>query len=217
MGGGSCAGLGSGVWPAQRPGAVLRHAAALRPVEGEVGAPGGSPVRIYGQWAVRPGAERPRRGALLPRPEQLLLLHALQQELQQGQREVQHVTLIEAKAPIVQFYLQGLLVDLSVQSVLGLANSALMARYCAQCPQLRLLARKVKEFATAWGIKSGKDGTLSSYGYTLLCAHFLQNAPLTGVDLPILPVFPTGAASWAARDDLAGTVDAAENADPNAT
>ena len=46
----------------------------------------------------------------------------------------------------------------------------------------------MKEFATAWGIKSGKDGTLSSYGYTLLCAHFLQNAPLTGVDLPILPV-----------------------------
>ena len=47
----------------------------------------------------------------------------------------------------MQFYLQGLLVDLSVQSVLGLANSALMARYCAQCPQLRLLARKVPQGA----------------------------------------------------------------------
>ena len=58
----------------------------------------------------------------------------------------------------MQFYLQGLLVDLSVQSVLGLANSALMARYCAQCPQLRLLARKVPP------LKAGESAFQTLYG-----------------------------------------------------
>jgi DNA polymerase sigma len=92
--------------------------------------------------------------------------------------------------------------------VLALANSTLVSRYCGQSPELRLLARKVKEFATAWNVKSGKDGTLSSYGYTLLCIHFLQNAPLTGANVPVLPVFPGWQSDYGKLSDR-------ENADPN--
>ena len=32
----------------------------------------------------------------------------------------------------------------------------------------------MKEFAHARGVKNAKEGTLSSYAYTLLCIHFLQ-------------------------------------------
>jgi hypothetical protein len=66
----------------------------------------------------------------------------------------------------------------------------------------------VKEFASAYNVKSGKDGTLSSYGYTLLCIHFLQNAPLTGANVPVLPVFPGWQSDYGQMTDR-------ENADPN--
>lgn len=148
------------------------------------------------------------RGAEITRPEQLGILAALSEELRQRHASVHSVHLIEAKAPIVQFTMSGLVVDVSVQSVLGLANSSLIAKYCNQSPQLRLLVRKVKEFAHAWNIKSGKDGTLSSYGYTLLCTHFLQNAPFTGVNLDCMPVFPNGVAPWELNVDI-------ENENPN--
>ena len=109
----------------------------------------------------------------------------------------------------MQFSMEaGLVVDMSVQSVLALANSTLVSRYCVQSPELRLLARKVKEFANAWDVNSGKDGTMSSYGYTLLCIHFLQNAPLTGANVPVLPVSP----GW--RSDY-GQISDRENVDPN--
>jgi hypothetical protein len=146
------------------------------------------------------------RGREVSRPEQLDLLSHVASELRNHFNSLgrsTNVAVIEAKAPIVQFSIDaGLVVDISVQSILGLANSALVSRYCAASPELCKLARKVKEFATAWGVKSGKDGTLSSYGYTLLCIHFLQNAPMTGIDLSIFPVFPGHA-----RD--------VENDDPN--
>lgn len=151
------------------------------------------------------------RGCDISRPEQLVLLGALSEELKRRQGNASRVQLIEAKAPIVQFTMGGLIVDVSVQAVLGLANSSLVAQYCNHSPHLRLLVRKVKEFASAWNIKSGKDGTLSSYGYTLLCTHFLQNARHTGMDLPVLPVFPTGTVPW---EELGLSKDV-ENDDPN--
>jgi hypothetical protein len=154
-------------------------------------------------------------GREIARPEQLSLLRAVAVELRRHFAETRRrglpaeVQLIEAKAPIVQFSMEaGLVVDMSVQSVLALANSTLVSGYCAQSPELRLLARKVKEFATAYHVKSGKDGTLSSYGYTLLCIHFLQNAPLTGANVPVNPVFP----GW--QSDY-GQITDRENADPN--
>jgi hypothetical protein len=154
-------------------------------------------------------------GREVSRPEQLELLRAVAEELRRHFAAVKRlrgpadVKLIEAKAPIVQFSMEGgLVVDMSVQSVLALANSTLVSRYCASSPELRLLARKVKEFANAYHVKSGKDGTLSSYGYTLLCIHFLQNAPLTGANVSVLPVFP----GW--QSDYGHTADR-ENADPN--
>jgi len=152
-------------------------------------------------------------GREVSRPEQLELLRAVAEELRRAfaerRRGATDVRLIEAKAPIVQFSMEaGLVVDMSVQSVLALANSTLVSRYCVQSPELRLLARKVKEFANAWDVKSGKDGTLSSYGYTLLCIHFLQNAPLIGANVPVLPVFP----GW--RSDY-GQMSDRENVDPN--
>jgi hypothetical protein len=153
-------------------------------------------------------------GREVSRPEQLELLRAVAEELRRHFAGMQRrgstdVQLIEAKAPIVQFSVEaGLVVDMSVQSVLALANSTLVSRYCGQSPELRLLARKVKEFATAWNVKSGKDGTLSSYGYTLLCIHFLQNAPLTGANVPVLPVFPGWQSDYGKLSDR-------ENADPN--
>lgn len=108
----------------------------------------------------------------MQRSEQLCLLRLIAAGLEQDGFE--EVSVIGAKAPIVVCRSHGLVIDLSVQSCLGMANTRLVSAYTESSPELRLLVRKVKEFAHVWGVKDAKDGTLSSYAYTLLCIHFLQ-------------------------------------------
>ena len=70
----------------------------------------------------------PRRTEPFGRREQLELLARLARELRHEPR-VADVALIEAKTPIVCFTVDGLVVDLAVQSCLGMANSSLVSRY----------------------------------------------------------------------------------------
>ena len=81
-------------------------------------------------------------GREVSRPEQLELLRAVAEELRgafaERRRGATDVRLIEAKAPIVQFSMEaGLVVDMSVQSVLALANSTLVLGRAAAMLALR--------------------------------------------------------------------------------
>ncbi|CAK0894360.1 unnamed protein product [Prorocentrum cordatum] len=81
-----------------------------------------------------------------------------------------------ARVPIVMFETRELSVDISVQQPWGVLNSWHLRDLCnSGWPgRLRALARMVKLWAKSKSIHTAKDGSLSSYGYSMLAASFLQ-------------------------------------------
>lgn len=151
----------------------------------------------------------PGRRHPMQRSEQLAILRLVATSLEE--QAFEDVNVIGAKAPIVVCRSHGLVLDVSVQSCLGLANTRLVSQYTHECPELRLLVRKVKEFAHVWGVKDAKDGTLSSYAYTLLCIHFLQQRSPPRCWVTPVDAFEEGCVSPASASTATS-----ENADPNA-
>lgn len=82
-----------------------------------------------------------------------------------------------ARVPIVMFDTQNLSVDVSVQQPWGVLNSWHLRDLCdSGWPgRLRALARLVKLWAKSKAIHTAKDGSLSSYGWVMLAASFLQD------------------------------------------
>jgi DNA polymerase sigma len=76
---------------------------------------------------------------------------------------------------------------------MGLLNSWLLRDYVICDSRFRDLMLLVKMFVKTKSINKANDGCISSYGYTLLVVHFLQQ----GVIPSVLPVLYTG------RDELA--------------
>eukprot|EP00933_Yihiella_yeosuensis_P004791 TRINITY_DN109194_c0_g1_i1.p1 TRINITY_DN109194_c0_g1~~TRINITY_DN109194_c0_g1_i1.p1 ORF type:complete len:603 (+),score=112.62 TRINITY_DN109194_c0_g1_i1:34-1809(+) len=81
-----------------------------------------------------------------------------------------------ARVPIVMFDTEDLSCDVSVQQPFGVLNSWHLRDLCASGwpGRLKALVRLVKMWAKSKSIHTAKDGALSSYGYAMLSAGFLQ-------------------------------------------
>jgi len=91
-----------------------------------------------------------------------------------------------ARVPIVMFETKDLSVDVSVQQPWGVLNSWHLRDLCdSGWPgRLRALARLVKLWAKSKAIHTAKDGSLSSYGWVMLAASFLQDCGALPTILP---------------------------------
>mmetsp|Transcript_17917 Transcript_17917/g.34977 ORF Transcript_17917/g.34977 Transcript_17917/m.34977 type:complete len:724 (-) Transcript_17917:311-2482(-) len=91
-----------------------------------------------------------------------------------------------ARVPIVMFESKELSVDVSVQQPWGVLNSWHLRDLCdSGWPgRLRALARLVKLWAKSKAIHTAKDGSLSSYGWVMLAASFLQDCGALPAILP---------------------------------
>jgi len=95
--------------------------------------------------------------------------------------------ILKARVPIVTFSTYEIEADISVQQPYGVLNSWHLRDLCASGwpGRLRALTRLVKNWAKSKSIHTAKDGALSSYGYGMLVAAFLQEiGVLTGL-LPL--------------------------------
>jgi len=90
----------------------------------------------------------------------------------------------KARVPIVKFLSakHGLRCDLGVNNLLAIHNSQLIAAYCELDPRVRPLLFLIKHWAKQRRINDPYRGTLSSYAYSLLLIHYLQNT-----SPPVLP------------------------------
>lgn len=91
-----------------------------------------------------------------------------------------------ARVPIVTFETKELSVDLSVQQPWGVLNSWHLRDLCASGwgGRLRGLAKLVKLWAKSKSVHTAKDGALSSYGYVMLVASYLQDCGALPALLP---------------------------------
>ncbi|KAK4026185.1 hypothetical protein OUZ56_015202 [Daphnia magna] len=95
------------------------------------------------------------------------------------------VPISSAKVPIVKLRHRptGLESDISLYNQLGRRNSQLLATYCAIDSRVRILGYMTKLLAKQCEIGDASRGSLSSYAYTLMVIHYLQQ-----VTPPVIPV-----------------------------
>ncbi|XP_057368026.1 terminal uridylyltransferase 4-like [Daphnia carinata] len=95
------------------------------------------------------------------------------------------VPISSAKVPIVKLRHRptGLESDISLYNQLGKRNSQLLATYCAIDTRVRILGYMAKLLAKQCEIGDASRGSLSSYAYTLMVIHYLQQ-----VTPPVIPV-----------------------------
>ncbi|KAK2960616.1 hypothetical protein BLNAU_4514 [Blattamonas nauphoetae] len=72
--------------------------------------------------------------------------------------------------------------DIVLNNHLGVHNSELIKTYCQLDDRVRSFLVLVKEWSKAWGIANTREGTLSSYGWTLLALNYLQMC-----EVPVIP------------------------------
>lgn len=92
----------------------------------------------------------------------------------------------KARVPIVMFQTKELSVDVSVQQPFGPMNSWHLRDLCDSgwSGRLRGLVRLVKSWAKSKAIHTAKDGSLSSYGWAMLAASYLQECGIIPALLP---------------------------------
>ena len=91
----------------------------------------------------------------------------------QGMENVQ--ALVRAKVPIVKFNdpRSGMQVDISINNTLALHNTKLLAKYSKLDKRVRQLAVCVKHWALHRNLSDAPNGTLSSYGWSILVINLL--------------------------------------------
>ena len=101
---------------------------------------------------------------------------------QDGMEQVTSIT--HARVPIVKFIdkLSNIPVDISINNSLAIYNTDLLAKYSKIDSRVRPFVLSVKYWALQRGLSSAVHGTFSSYAWTLIAIHFLQNT-----NSPILP------------------------------
>ena len=101
------------------------------------------------------------------------------------------LALPRARVPVVKCVapasLGGTKVDVTVNNMLALLNTRLLATYVALDPRLAQLCHVIKHWAKRRSVNDPYRGTLSSYAYVLMCIHLLQTR-----SPPILPVLQGG-------------------------
>ncbi|VDM51934.1 unnamed protein product [Angiostrongylus costaricensis] len=82
-----------------------------------------------------------------------------------------------AKVPIVKFTWRELTVqgDISYYNVLALYNTEMLKKYCQWDNRVAPLGVWVKRWAKSCDICDASRGSLSSYAFTILVIHYLQN------------------------------------------
>uniref|UniRef100_A0A0K0DAN9 PAP-associated domain-containing protein n=1 Tax=Angiostrongylus cantonensis TaxID=6313 RepID=A0A0K0DAN9_ANGCA len=82
-----------------------------------------------------------------------------------------------AKVPIVKFTWKELKVqgDISYYNVLALCNTEMLKKYCQWDNRVAPLGVWVKRWAKSCDICDASRGSLSSYAFTVLVIHYLQN------------------------------------------
>ena len=101
---------------------------------------------------------------------------------QDGMEQVTSIT--HARVPIVKFVdkLSNIPVDISINNSLAIYNTDLLGKYSKIDSRVRPFVLSVKYWALQRGLSSAVHGTFSSYAWTLIAIHFLQNT-----NTPILP------------------------------
>eukprot|EP00597_Dinobryon_sp_UTEXLB2267_P014593 CAMPEP_0170119096 /NCGR_PEP_ID=MMETSP0020_2-20130122/14169_1 /TAXON_ID=98059 /ORGANISM="Dinobryon sp., Strain UTEXLB2267" /LENGTH=3522 /DNA_ID=CAMNT_0010348355 /DNA_START=356 /DNA_END=10924 /DNA_ORIENTATION=- len=89
----------------------------------------------------------------------------------------------EAKVPVLKLTCMGKDIDISVNQVNGIFNTALLRRYAEMDSRVRQLILAVKWWAKRRGLNNPRNSTLTSYAWAILTIHFLQN-----VSPPVVPV-----------------------------
>jgi DNA polymerase sigma len=101
------------------------------------------------------------------------------------------LSLPRARVPVVKCTappaLGGTKVDVTVNNMLALLNTRLLATYVALDPRLAQLSHVIKHWAKRRSVNDPYRGTLSSYAYVLMCIHLLQTR-----SPPILPILQGG-------------------------
>jgi hypothetical protein len=97
---------------------------------------------------------------------------------------MQDVTALDkARIPVLKFVLPSTRtkVDITVNNVLPLHNTALLCAYTDADPRLRELVFLVKHWAKQRAINDAYTGSLSSYAWVLLCTFVAQRAGVVPV------------------------------------
>ncbi|CAF5190740.1 unnamed protein product, partial [Rotaria magnacalcarata] len=86
------------------------------------------------------------------------------------------VPILTARIPIIKakYSQSGTEIDISLNNILPLENTRLLKTYSNIDPRVRELGVMVKYFAKKFNIGDASHGTLSSYAYTIMVIHFLQ-------------------------------------------
>lgn len=115
--------------------------------------------------------------------------------------EVQEMEpVLAARVPILKFKFNQFCVDLSMYNLCALHNSRLLRTYVLIDNRVAKLSYLVKRYAKACKIADASRGSLSSYAWSLMVIHFLQQ-----IQPPILPVLqettdktvrPIGVGGW---------------------
>lgn len=85
-------------------------------------------------------------------------------------------TVAHAKIPVIKLKhtSSGLPVDISIENTIAIENTRLIKLYMDLDSRVKPLAFALKVWCKSRAISHPKDGTLSSYSYTLMLIHFLQ-------------------------------------------
>lgn len=87
--------------------------------------------------------------------------------------------IVHAKVPICKFQYVGVAskpieCDISLYNILALSNTGMLRAYTLIDPRVAMLGTIVKHFAKVCDIGDASRGSLSSYAYTLMTLHYLQ-------------------------------------------
>eukprot|EP01036_Dinobryon_divergens_P023773 gene23772-32158_t len=88
-----------------------------------------------------------------------------------------------AKVPVLKLLRDSRDIDISVNQVNGICNTALLRRYTEVDSRVRSVVLGVKLWAKRRGVNNPRNSTLSSYAWTILVIHFLQN-----IQPPVVPI-----------------------------
>jgi hypothetical protein len=97
---------------------------------------------------------------------------------------LQNIKVLEsARVPVVKFTVPGpnTHVDVTINNLLPLRNTALIAAYTAIDPRLRDMVFLIKHWAKSRHIADAYQSTLSSYAWVLMCIFVAQRAGLVPV------------------------------------
>lgn len=98
--------------------------------------------------------------------------------------------ILSARVPILKFRFDSTDVDLSMYNLCAISNSKLLKTYARFDRRVAPLFFLVKRYAKCCGIADASKGSLSSYAWSLMVIHYLQqtNPPI----LPVLQECPEG-------------------------